>query len=86
MRDFEKEGYMKGTVIFYELDACKYIIQLVSDPTGPDVIKQLEPTNLAAGFQQDQLAVWVKYIPKKGAVSACMAGEIVEITDIQLRK
>lgn len=85
-RDYEKEGYIKGTVVYYEIDACKYIIQLVSDPNGPDVIKQLEPVNLPADFQKDQLAVWIKYIPRKGAVSACMAGEIVEITDIRIRK
>lgn len=85
-RDFEKEGYAKGTVVYYEIDACRYIIQLVSDPNGPDVIKQLEPVNLPADFQKDQLAVWVKYLPSKQTVSSCMAGEIVEITDIRIRK
>ena len=85
-RDFEKEGYAKATVIYYELDACKYILQLVPDINGPDVIKQLEPTNLKAEFQKDQLAVWIKYSPKKDAMSACMAGQIIELSDIQLRK
>lgn len=85
-RDFEKEGYVKATVIYYEIDACKYILQLIPDPNGPDVLKQLEPTNLKEEFQQDQLAVWIKYIPKKNAVSACMAGQIVELSDIQMCK
>jgi len=85
-RDFEKEGFVKATMVYYELDACKYILQLVSDPNGPDVIKQLEPTNLKEEFQKDQLAVWIKYTPKKGGVSACMAGQMVDLTDIQIRK
>lgn len=84
-RDFAAEGYIKATVIFYEIDACKYIIRLESDPNGPDVLKQLEPTNLSVEFQKDQLPVWIKYTAKKGAVSPCMAGQVVELSDIQLR-
>ena len=78
-RDFEQEGYIRATVIYYEVDACSYLLQL---PDG----KKLEPTNLAAEFRKDQLPVWVKYMFKKNAVSACMAGQIVELADIQMRK
>ena len=85
-RDFEKEGFIKATVVYYELDGCKYILQLVSDPNGPDVIYQLEPQNLKEEFQKDQLAVWIKYTARKGGVSVCMAGQMVDLTDIQLRK
>ena len=85
-RDFEKEEYTKATVIFYEVDACKYILGLEPDLNGADVVKQLEPTNLGEEFKKDQLLVWIKYIPKKGGISVCMAGPMVDITDIQLRK
>lgn len=79
-KDFEKEGYIKATVIFYEMDACKYIIK-VSDE------KKLEPSkSLAPDFQKDQLEVWIKYMPVKGGVSPCMAGQLVDISDIQIRK
>lgn len=85
-RDFEKEGYTKATVIYYEVDACKYLLQLEPDLNGADVLKRLEPTILKEEFKKDQLLVWIKYIPKKGGVSACMAGQMVDLTDIQFRK
>ena len=79
-RDFPKEGYFSATVINYEMDACRYLVIVNGE-------KKLEPSKpLAPEFQKDQLAVWVKYADKKGAVSACMAGQVVDITDIQLRK
>ena len=78
-RNFEKEGYSKATVISYELDGCTYMLQLDNE-------QKLEPANLAAEFKKDKLAVWIKYSPKKNAASVCMAGQIVEISDIQLRK
>jgi hypothetical protein len=79
-RDFAKEGYVQATVIYYEMDACKYLLLVNGE-------KKLEPsTSLAPDFQKDQLAVWIKYAPKKGGVSACMAGQVVDISDIQIRK
>ena len=79
-RDFPKEGYFSAMVINYEMDACRYLVIVNGE-------KKLEPSKpLASEFQKDQLAVWVKYADKKGAVSACMAGQVVDITDIQLRK
>lgn len=77
--DFAAEGYLKATVIYYEVDACKYVLQL-------EDAKKLEPVNLKEEFKKDQLPVWIKYLPKKNTVSICMAGTIVELTDIQLRK
>lgn len=78
-RDFEKEGYTKATVINYTIDGCTFLLQLADE-------KKLEPTNLSDEFKKDNLAVWIKYIPKKGGVSICMAGQMVELSDIQLRK
>jgi hypothetical protein len=84
-RDFAAEGFVKATVSATDLDGCKFLLQIPSDPAGPDVMKQLEPTNLKEEFKKDQLAVWVKYTVKKGAMSTCMAGTVVDISDIQLR-
>ncbi|HEY4799475.1 MAG TPA: hypothetical protein VII99_10405 [Bacteroidia bacterium] len=78
-RDFVKEGYVKATVINYEVDGCTFLLQLEDG-------KKLEPTSLLQDFKQDKLAVWIKFSPKKNAVSVCMAGQIVELSDIQLRK
>ena len=78
-KDFEKEGYVKASVIFYEVSGCEYILKLEDG-------KKLEPVNLALSFKKDMLPVWIKYIPKKEAVSICMAGQIVELIDVQARK
>ena len=85
-RDFEKEGYIKATIVASEVSACQYLLQLEPVPNGPEVLVRLEPTNLQEEFKKDQLAVWIKYALKKGAVSTCMAGPIVELSDIQIRK
>ncbi len=77
--DYVKEGYTAATVIYYELDACKWMIQL-------DDEKKLEPRGMDTAFQKDKLKVWVKYEILKGAVSTCMAGTIVKITEIKERK
>ena len=78
-RDFEKEGYVKATVINFTVDGCSFMLKLADD-------KKLEPTNLAAEFKKDQLDVWIKYALNKKAVSVCMAGPMVELSDIQIRK
>jgi hypothetical protein len=77
--DFEKEGYAKATIISYQVDGCTFILQL-SDG------KKLQPYNLSDEFKKDQLTVWVKYVPKKNVFNSCMAGQVVELSDIQLRK
>ena len=78
-KDFVQEGYTKATVIYYELDGCNYLLQLENE-------SKLEPTNLAADFKKDKLDVWVKYTIDTAAVSICMAGQLVKLSDIQLRK
>lgn len=77
--DYAKEGYTAATVIFYELDACKWMLQLADE-------KKLEPRGMDSTFQKDKLNVWVKYEVLKGAMSTCMAGPIVKVIDIKERK
>ena len=76
---YANEGYNRGMVINYEVDGCTYLIQL-GDGT------KLQPISLKDEYKKDKLDVWIKYTTKKGAVSNCMSGQIVDITDIQLRK
>jgi hypothetical protein len=78
-RDFEKEGYVKATVINYEVDGCSFMIQLEDG-------KKLDPSSLADDFRKDQTAVWIKYTIKKGGASVCMAGQMIDVSDIQFRK
>jgi hypothetical protein len=73
------KGYQKATIIDYTVDGCKWMLQLEDG-------KKLQPLELKPEFQKDQLKVWVMYEIKKGAVGICMAGEIVNITNIELRK
>ena len=85
-RDFSAEGYVQAIVSATDLAGCTFLLQIPNDPAGADVMKQFEPSNLKEEFKKDQLAVWVKYSVKKGATSTCMAGPVVDISDIQLRK
>jgi hypothetical protein len=78
-KNYLAQGYERARVINYEVDGCTYLIQLGDG-------KKIEPTNLGSDFKKDKLDVWIKYVPKKGGVSTCMAGQVVEISDIQLRK
>ena len=79
-RNFEQEGYVKAMVLYSELDACRYLLVLPNE-------KKLEPSpTLAPEFQKDKLTVWIKYMDKKGGMSVCMAGQMVVISDIQIRK
>jgi hypothetical protein len=76
--DYAANGYAKGYVTEVQLDGCKWMIQL--DSAG----KRIEPNDLAPGFQQDSLLVWVKYTPVE-RMSICMAGQTVNIIDIRKR-
>lgn len=78
-RDFEKEGYAKATVKASELAGCNFLLKLENN-------KNLEVSGLTEEFQKDNLAVWIKYSIKKNAVSTCQAGQMVELSDIQLRQ
>lgn len=78
--DYAALGYKKATVINYALDGCMWMLEL-EDKT------KKEPKNLPEEFRVENKAVWVKYsIAKKGGMSICMAGEMVEIEDIKARK
>jgi len=74
------DGYTPATVIFYELDGCKWMLLLENGA-------KLQPQGmLAEAFQKDQMKVWVKYEMQKDAPNICMAGEVVKILDIKERK
>ena len=78
--DYSAEGYSALTVLFYELDGCKWM--LVKDDG-----KKLNPEGgLPETFQKDQMKVWVKYELKKEAPNICMAGEMIKVVDIKERK
>ncbi len=73
-----KEGYTKATVVYSTVDGCNWLLQIENE-------KKVEPINLKEEFKKDKLKVWIKYVIKKGAVGICMAGEIVTLTEIELR-
>jgi hypothetical protein len=77
--EYRDSIYKAATVINYALDGCTWMIRLEDG-------KKLQPSNLKPEFQKDKLKVWIKYTIKKGGVGICMAGEMVDITEIELRK
>lgn len=78
--DYAALGYKKAVVINYALDGCVWMLEM------EDKSKK-EPKNLPEEFRVENKNVWVKYSPaKKGGMSICMAGEMVEIEDIKARK
>jgi len=72
-----QDGFIKATVIDYELDGCKFMLQLTDG-------KKLEPVNLPEEFKKDNYNVWIKYQHYKGS-SVCMAGQMVTVTAIEKR-
>ncbi|HVA97900.1 MAG TPA: hypothetical protein VNG53_03315 [Bacteroidia bacterium] len=80
VKEYQKEGYESAIVLDKTgLDGCGFVLQIGSG-------KILEPLNLGSDFKKNNLAVWIKYVSKKNAVSICMSGEIITLSDIQLRK
>lgn len=75
----EKANFTKATVINLKLDGCSWMLQL-------DGEKKLQPENLTDEFKKENLKVWIQYQPVKQGNSICMAGEMVTITAIELRK
>lgn len=75
----EKTNFTKATVINYKLDGCSWMLQLEEG-------KKLEPINLNVEFQKEDLKVWIQYEPFTQGASICMAGEIVKVTAIEIRK
>jgi len=74
----EEKGFVKATVKNYTVDGCTWMLFSESG-------KKLQPAKLDAAFQKNDLPVWIQYTVKKGATGICMAGEIVDITAIELR-
>ncbi|MCW3101731.1 MAG: hypothetical protein JWO09_171 [Bacteroidetes bacterium] len=72
-------GYTKATVIDYKVDGCTWMLELEDG-------KKLQPAELKPDYQKDKLQVWITYEIKKGGMGICMAGEMVNITHIELRK
>jgi hypothetical protein len=70
--------YIKATVIEWKVDGCDWMLEL-------DEPNKIQPINLSNDFKKDGLKVWIKYSVEKGAVSTCMAGQIVKLVDIQKR-
>ncbi len=77
--DYAALGYKKATVINLQLDGCLWMIEL------EDKSKK-EPNNLQEEFRVEGKTVWVKFTPVKGAMSICMAGDVVHLDDIKNRK
>lgn len=78
-RDYLKEGFTSGTVINYTLDGCSWMIKL-------DENNMFEPKNLQEEYRKENLKIWFKYTKPKNPVSICMAGDMIEITEIHIRK
>lgn len=75
----EEKGFTSAKVISYNVDGCTWMI-ILKDGT------QLQPLNLQPEFQKNDLEIWIKYEIKKGAVGICMAGEIINIKEIEVKK
>ncbi|HEY1040455.1 MAG TPA: hypothetical protein VGF30_13665 [Bacteroidia bacterium] len=75
--DYSAEGFVKATVIKYEVESCGYILQLDNE-------KRLMPENLADEYKKDKLIIWIKYeTPKKQPMTTCMAGTVVKLTEVK---
>ena len=80
--NYEKEGYVKATIIHYKVEGCGYLIELADKAKT-----KIAPDKLAEEFKKDKEKIWVKYaLAKKQPMSTCMAGKLVEVTDIKKRK
>jgi hypothetical protein len=79
-RDFEAEGFLEATVIIYEVDGCTWMLRLMNQ-------KLLQPyTPLPTNFQKNDLQVWIKFTAEKDAMTTCMAGDVVNVVAIELKK
>ncbi|HWY39125.1 MAG TPA: hypothetical protein VNY73_11235 [Bacteroidia bacterium] len=80
--NYEKEGYVKATVIHYKVDGCGFLLELADKEKT-----KLAPDKLADSFKINKLKVWLKYSPAKSQpMSTCMAGKPCEIIDVKKRK
>ncbi|MFI5150124.1 MAG: hypothetical protein ACHQRM_10355 [Bacteroidia bacterium] len=75
--DYASQGYVKAKVILYDVDGCKWMLQL------DDGRKLVPSPALDPKFTTEGLNVWVKFTMLKGSVSTCMAGENVTVVGIE---
>lgn len=79
--DYAKEGYVKAVIIHYNVDGCKYLIELQDKAKT-----KLAPNKLADEFKKDKEKIWIKYVlAKKQPMTTCMAGKLAEVEDIKKR-
>lgn len=64
-----------ATVIFYELDGCKWMLQLANG-------QKLQPTELDEEFLINNLKVKIAYDRIPDAPNICMAGQVVKLIRI----
>ncbi|MFL5752530.1 MAG: hypothetical protein ACJ76F_03915 [Bacteroidia bacterium] len=84
--DPAKEGFIKATVIKYEVENCGFLLQ-VNGKTKKDPKIKLQPENMAEEFKKNKLKVWVKYVvPKTQPMTTCMAGQVVKVEAMKIRK
>ena len=74
--DYSSQGFTKVTVTKLNLDGCSFLLQLADG-------KKLEAINLDEKYKKEGLVLWIKYTPEKKAMSICMAGEMVSLTEVK---
>jgi hypothetical protein len=77
--DYAAQGYIAATVVDYNVDGCIWMIQMADG-------KKYEPQNLEDTYRKDQQKVWIKYEVQKNAMTICMGGAVIKITDMKERK
>ncbi|HEV7230576.1 MAG TPA: hypothetical protein VGO45_04560 [Bacteroidia bacterium] len=78
-KDYSGMGYAAATMLKYDVDGCKWLVQLENG-------QKLVPSKLPGpDFLKDGLKVWVRYTLQKGGMGICMAGEAIELTGIEKR-
>ena len=76
IKNFEAEGFVKATVIKYEVESCGYLIRLENELL-------LSPDSLPKAYEKNNFLVWIKYNnTKKQSLSTCMAGKTINLIEI----
>ena len=80
--NYEKEGYVKASIIHYKVEGCGFLIELNDKEKT-----KLAPEKLADEFKKNKIKIWVKYaLAKTQPNGTCMAGKLCEVIDIKKRK
>jgi hypothetical protein len=69
-------NFVTGTITESHLDGCRWLLHLDSG-------KNLEAAGIPPEFLVDGMRVRIKYVPRKGGMSICMAGEMVTVVAIE---